>query len=353
MAGPSVQLEMPCKYLGEIHQQRDRIDGEHQRAGREYQHAERRDARLVADGIDQAPAGTWLAIELTVPTESATPIAVCVQLWPLRYTAMKGPKPVWMLATNRLNQSSPRLAASLDADRAGALVPPPARGGSLLCLAGVCGIGRGRRHEHSRLVESLYSGADCSFCRVHAQDERFVPGVRIEAQQRPIDGDAPGSHAEKAAEIDDRDPHVPSASASTSTTRPRFSPFGLMTSLPRIELSDVPTSPTCASTTASAGGGRGRPRRHRSLRCRHLLGLVVLRPHSCEREGRAAVSSLRPLAGLVGSCGRRRLAAGGASLDRRSRQVRPALPRRRRSAGSRRRRRRCSRRAVTLIPLHR
>ena len=41
-----------------------------------------------------APAGTWLAMELTVPMESARPIAVCVQLCPLRYTAMKGPKPV-------------------------------------------------------------------------------------------------------------------------------------------------------------------------------------------------------------------------------------------------------------------
>src|SRR5260370_7298883 len=41
---------------------------------------------------------------------SATPIAVWVQLWLLKYTAMKGPNPVWMFATKRLNQSSPRLA---------------------------------------------------------------------------------------------------------------------------------------------------------------------------------------------------------------------------------------------------
>jgi hypothetical protein len=31
-----------------------------------------------------APAGTWLAMELIVPMDSANPIDVCVQLWPLR-----------------------------------------------------------------------------------------------------------------------------------------------------------------------------------------------------------------------------------------------------------------------------
>src|ERR1700730_1425480 len=59
-----------------------------------------------------APAGTWLAIAAMVPMLSARPIEVCVQLWLMRYTAMKGPKPVWILATNRLNQSSPRPAAA-------------------------------------------------------------------------------------------------------------------------------------------------------------------------------------------------------------------------------------------------
>ena len=37
---------------------------------------------LLRMASTRAPAGTWLAIELTVPTESATPMAVCVQLWP-------------------------------------------------------------------------------------------------------------------------------------------------------------------------------------------------------------------------------------------------------------------------------
>ncbi len=31
-----------------------------------------------------APAGTWLAIELTVPMLNARPMEVCVQLWLLR-----------------------------------------------------------------------------------------------------------------------------------------------------------------------------------------------------------------------------------------------------------------------------
>ena len=58
-------------------------------------------------------------MELTVPMESAKPIAVCVQLCPLRYTAMKGPKPVWMLATKRLNESRPRRPADeFDGQRA-------------------------------------------------------------------------------------------------------------------------------------------------------------------------------------------------------------------------------------------
>jgi len=65
---------------------------------------------LLGMASTSAPAGTWLAMAATVPTLNATPTAVCVQRCETRYTAMKGPKPVWMLATNKLNQSSARPA---------------------------------------------------------------------------------------------------------------------------------------------------------------------------------------------------------------------------------------------------
>src|ERR1700733_5113562 len=119
---------------------------------------------------------------------------------------MNGPKPVWMLATNRLNQSSPRSAAATGWDSVGSLRPPEAAG-SFLCFAGVCGILRrcGRRwHEHSRTGRVLVFRRGLQLLSGHTEHESLVPGIGIEAQQRPIDGDAPGAHTEKASEIDDR-----------------------------------------------------------------------------------------------------------------------------------------------------
>ena len=55
--------------------------------------------------------------------------------------------------------------------------------------------------------ESLYSGADCSFSRLTFEDDGFVARGGIEAQQWPVDRDAPGAHAEESAEIDDGDSH--------------------------------------------------------------------------------------------------------------------------------------------------
>src|SRR5262249_8983935 len=43
-----------------------------------------------------------------VPALSAAPMAPCVQPAPVRYTEIKGPKPVWKLATRKFSQSRPR-----------------------------------------------------------------------------------------------------------------------------------------------------------------------------------------------------------------------------------------------------
>ena len=121
---------------------------------------------------------------------------------------MNGPKPVWMFATNRLNQSSPRLAAA----STGCAEPAPCRRlpawAQFFVLAGICSIGRRRRHEHSRAIRVLVLGRRLELLSGQLRTSD-LSAARIEVQQRPIDGDAAGSHAEKAAEIDDRDSHVP------------------------------------------------------------------------------------------------------------------------------------------------
>jgi len=96
--------------FGQIDRKRCRPEREKQRASSKSEDAEQRTAlfRLVAS--TRAPAGTWLAMEVIVPTLSATPIAVWVQPKLVRKTATKGPKPVWTLATNRFSASSPRPA---------------------------------------------------------------------------------------------------------------------------------------------------------------------------------------------------------------------------------------------------
>src|ERR1700684_4330324 len=107
-----------------------------------------------------------------------------------------------MLATNKLNQSSPRpAAASTGCESAGSLRPPEGAG-SFLCFAGVCGILRRcrRRHEHSGTRRVLVLRRGLQLLSGHAEDERFVRG--LETQQRPIDGDAPDAHTEKAPKID-------------------------------------------------------------------------------------------------------------------------------------------------------
>src|SRR5580704_7720772 len=123
---------------------------------------------------------------------------------------MNGPNPVWMLATNRLNQSSPRpAAASTGRDSAGSSWPPEGAG-SFFCFAGICGTVRRcrRRHEHSRTRRVLVLRRGLQLLSSHVEDERLVSGIRIEAQQRPVDGDAPGAHPEEASEIDDRHSHA-------------------------------------------------------------------------------------------------------------------------------------------------
>src|SRR6478735_3969246 len=63
---------------------------------------------LLRIASTSAPAGSWLAIALIVPTESIRPISPCVHLLAARYEAMKGPKPVCTLATKKFSQSSAR-----------------------------------------------------------------------------------------------------------------------------------------------------------------------------------------------------------------------------------------------------
>ncbi len=63
---------------------------------------------LLRIASTSAPAGSWLAIALIVPTLSISPISPCVHLLAARYDAMKGPKPVCTLATKKFSQSSAR-----------------------------------------------------------------------------------------------------------------------------------------------------------------------------------------------------------------------------------------------------
>src|ERR1700722_961010 len=164
-----------------------------------------------------APAGTWLAMATTVPRLRAVPIAVWVQPWVVRWTAMKGPKPVWTFATDRLSQSRPYPAAIKRALASAAYGCGPAiapvslgcmrgrrrfrRRSRLLCWRG--GRGRFRRSDdvdcrRSRLVFGgiLHVGAN------QAQLDRSSGIVGCEFQQVPVDRDLAAADAEETAEID-------------------------------------------------------------------------------------------------------------------------------------------------------
>src|ERR1700722_14772277 len=128
---------------------------------------------------------------------------------------MKGPKPVWILATNRLNQSRPRPALAISAVCGFAEWSDPARTAvlSLLTFRGArCGGRRGdlRRHQCLRMVGVLVFRRRLQFLPVHAQSQKFILVAGREAQQRPVDGDAANPHAEKAAEFDDGDAYAAS-----------------------------------------------------------------------------------------------------------------------------------------------
>src|ERR1700722_18430187 len=123
-----------------------------------------------------------------------------------------------MLATNRLNQSSPRPAAV-----AGKLArresaepwlssAPGIR--SLLIVGGSrglgtrSGLGRSRLHQREWTRTLLVCRGGLQFVLAHAQRHRRIAPVGIEAQQRPFHGDAPIADPEKAAEVDDGNAHA-------------------------------------------------------------------------------------------------------------------------------------------------
>src|SRR6202041_3862518 len=128
---------------------------------------------------------------------------------------MKGPKPVWMLATNMLNQSSPRPAATVPAGwgLAGRLGSAVVGIHSLLAVRGRCGWrgwhgGDRRCHQRFRLCGVLVFRRRLQFLLTRNQGQRFLCVIRIDPQQRPIDRNAAVADTEEAAEFDDGDTHA-------------------------------------------------------------------------------------------------------------------------------------------------
>src|SRR6266404_6432739 len=148
---------------------------------------------------------------------------------------MNGPKPVWMLATNRLNQSRPRPAASdlVPGERVpGDPVPEDPSGcrfagGGYSARSAIRSLLAFRRTLYWRLDGRLrrrrclwrhqclrVSGVLVFRCRLqllpaHGQSQSLALVVGIEAQQRPIDGNAAVADAQEAAELDDGNTHSP------------------------------------------------------------------------------------------------------------------------------------------------
>src|SRR5258705_8475552 len=127
---------------------------------------------------------------------------------------MKGPKPVWIFATKRLNQSSPRLAPDLVKF---AVFSLSAAAGirSLLVFFGSRNRGRGSRSWGQRLHQCLRTRIILVFRRrlqfftTEAQyQRRRIALVGVEAQQRPFHGDAAIADAQEPAEVDNGGAHA-------------------------------------------------------------------------------------------------------------------------------------------------
>ncbi len=84
IAGPSVQLEMPCRISARYTNSGIGCTANINALAVNTSTLNAATRVLFSMASTRAPAGTWLAIELTVPMLSAKPIAVCVQLWLLR-----------------------------------------------------------------------------------------------------------------------------------------------------------------------------------------------------------------------------------------------------------------------------
>jgi hypothetical protein len=143
---------------------------------------------------------------------------------------MNGPNPVWIFATNKLNQSKARPApGDVGGGRgAGEGVVSPTDGGPPVAGAGVEAAGctnfavfcigsigrcRPRRGRCLRAHESQWPRGALVLRRFlqlalgDIQHHGRIRVSRIEFEQRPIDGDSPVAHAQEAAEFDDGDAH--------------------------------------------------------------------------------------------------------------------------------------------------
>ena len=196
--------------FGEIDEQRNRMDREHQGAGREDQYAERGDPGLVRNGVDQRTCRHLTRHRAHGTDGQRHPDGGLRPALAAQIDGDEGAEAGLDVGNEQINQSRPRAAAASTGWELADWLPPVAGIGSLRCAGGVCSIGARcirRRHEHSRAVRILVLRSRLQFLPAHIQDDGLVARGGIEAQQWPVDRDAPGAHAEESAEIDDGDSH--------------------------------------------------------------------------------------------------------------------------------------------------
>src|SRR5712671_722133 len=187
-----------------------------------------------------APPGICPISPTRPPIDSTRPISTWVHFCVVRYTAMKGPKPVCTSARKKMNQSSPRKLWRDGVD-AGGSASGSGAGGATFSVS----IGRSRRSRSIRSIEcrderanrispplrTKLQGLQTARCAEHddrrillvfrrrphlllGQFERDAVALVADAPEPqciPVDHDFPAAYAQKTAEIDDGCAHLAGA----------------------------------------------------------------------------------------------------------------------------------------------
>src|SRR5438105_2013611 len=177
-----------------------------------------------------APPGIWPSNPMMPPIESTKPISTWVHFCVVRYTAMKGPKPVCTSARKKINQSSPcwlcRDGGGLATGTgSGSTFPAPGRPRRSPSSAGINWNGRatnrllplviefpglqtaGRAEHDHRSIFLVFGRLAHLFLGQLQRDAVALVGDAAKTKGAPVDHDLTAADTEEAAEIDHRGAH--------------------------------------------------------------------------------------------------------------------------------------------------